>query len=556
VDQWKRDRTAKEVKTLSETRPKAKRGTRKIMVQRLLVGLWCLLPLFSHASHLRTTSTHIHLTTSQLEQVGCTDECTNKAIKLIKDRIEVNVIMTKFVREVLKTLRVPRDEARIRTNLARDDLLGYVGNVWKAIAAGDVEAAVTQQTTILERLEFEDRLGSTLNATEEKGPNFVKSRGLVGGPVPNYRCPSGASLAGAEMPDGSNICVPIAGDLGNLPLKCAGFDLVANSVLKTLGDTDFKALCEKNPGCEYERFEDNANPGLCLPRSNHIDANGVPVVDDDRTIGIVGGLIADKECASGYARAGTFDPKRHKQHQCVDKDEVKKHPLSTQEAATALGKSQGKTLVGTVTQTEHPKTCSKRHAARLHGVSQVATAIRMKRIDCNQFSSTEAEDKAAEKKVCCDDPVPLTDKQRKMKKCQKELVKLIQRKESMDQDISSCALLLHNSKCDTISPERRCGKKPWCSSKQVDLMVRVAQGTDADCCSSYTCVAKGFSDGREKLAKGPAEHTTSTCPDFSGVSPLKSLIASGVGQKAIKAYKVVCVAVKGCVYIEESNTCV
>ena len=119
--------------------------------------------------HLRT-STHlsaIHLTQAQLEKVGCKAECTTKAIQLIKERVGLNLILTTFVDEVLHTIQVPRAEARIRTNLARDDLLGYVGNVWKAIAAGDVESAVTQQTTILERLEFEQRLDAMAKAKSQ-----------------------------------------------------------------------------------------------------------------------------------------------------------------------------------------------------------------------------------------------------------------------------------------------------------------------------------------------------------------------------------------------------
>ena len=110
-------------------------------------ALLLLFPLLSISSHLRT-STDNPVSASQLEKVGCHNECAKKAIQLLKERIELNVLFKKFITAVEQTVKVPRAEARIRTNLARDDLLGYVGRVWKAIAAGDVESAVTQQTSV------------------------------------------------------------------------------------------------------------------------------------------------------------------------------------------------------------------------------------------------------------------------------------------------------------------------------------------------------------------------------------------------------------------------
>ena len=50
--------------------------------------------------------------------------------------------------------------------------------------------------------------------------------------------------------------------------------------------------------------------------------------------------------------------------------------------------------------------------------------------------------------------------------------------------------------------------------------------------------------------------TESICPDFSAVSPLPSLEVSGVGKDVLAAYKVACLTVKGCMYIDEFNTCV
>jgi hypothetical protein len=541
------------------------------MFQFLSLLILQFLPLFSLSSNLRTAQ--IHLTRSQLEKVGCHTECANKAIKLIHDRIDMNVLLTKFVREVIHTLHVPRDEARLRTNLARDDLLGYLGNVWKAIAIGDVESAVTQQTSILDKLEFEKRLDGMMNTTMEKGPNFVEPRGLIGGPVPNYRCASGASLAGAMMPNGHNICIPLKGNLNNLPIKCSRFGMVPNSVLKTLGDKDFKEMCEKNSDCEYIRFVDDEQPGLCLAKSNHMDMHGLPIVDDDQKIDIVGGIITDEDCESGYARAGTFNPKRGKPH-CVDKNDVKK-PLLTQDAANTLSDQlKNKKVFSKIKNTEERTVCTRRHQARLFGVGQLSTMIRVKRVDCDALSTLSSKSEvnntpksdvattttngSDNDKKCCDEPTELTNNERKLNKCKKELISMIQRKEAMDQDISSCTLMLHNSQCDTISPERKCGKKPWCTSKQVDLLVRVADHTLKDCCNSYKCISKGFGDGREKMVvPPPLKHTTAACPDFSSVSPLKSLQASGVGEEGLAvAYKAACTAVKGCVYIEESNTCV
>ena len=541
---------------------KGKRITILTFIAKMFV---CLVALFRfllialpfvYSSNLR----QIRLSKAQLEKVGCQHECATKAIQLLTERVELNRVFIKFVDAVEHTIQVPRAEARIRTNLARDDLLGYVGRVWKAIAAGDVESAVSQQTSILERLEFTQRLDDMMNTTLETGPKLALPRGLVGGPVPNYRCTSGASLAGAMMPDGTSVCLPVSGFLDNVPIKCALFGMVPNSVLKTLGDSDFKQLCEKKTDCEYVRFQDDDQPGFCLAKTNHITTEGLPIVDDDTTTRIVGGLLRDVKCPSGYARAGTFDPQRVGPH-CVNQKEVKT-AVSTQAAARLLesdgSKSDTKMLIGQITNTDTRKICTKRHQARLFGISQLSASIRSKRTDCTNLRKTAPSSAGTKttKKGCCDAPSETSKEERIALACEKELISMLQHKEAMDQDISACTLMLHNSQCDTISPERKCGKKPWCSAKQVDLLVRVAEGTVADCCSSYKCIAKGFPDGREKLNSPPPLRTTSTCPDFSIVSPLKSLEASGVVKEALVAYKTACVSVKGCVYIDESNTCV
>jgi hypothetical protein len=518
-------------------------------------ALLLLFPLLSISSHLRT-STDNPVSASQLEKVGCHNECAKKAIQLLKERIELNVLFKKFITAVEQTVKVPRAEARIRTNLARDDLLGYVGRVWKAIAAGDVESAVTQQTSILESLEFTQRLDVMINTTLEQGPNLALPRGIVGGPVPNYRCTSGASLSGAIMPDGSSVCLPVTGFVGNVPVKCALFGMVPNSVLKTLGDSDFKTLCEQKSDCEYLKFQDDGQPGFCLAKTHHLRPNGLPLVDNDQKSRIVGGLIRDVKCTSGYARAGTFNPKRAGPH-CVDEKDVKNHQTSREAARLLSDDSDKKTLVGTVVGTEDRRTCTVRHSARLFGVGQLSASIRAKRTDCTNLRDLVPVTSATvAKKPCCDPPAEASSEERQALKCEKELVNMLQQKEAMDQDISACTLMLHNSQCDTISPERRCGKKPWCSSKQVDVLVRVAAGSVEDCCSSYKCIARGFSDGREKIMAPASLHTTSQCPDFSAVSPLKSLEASGVTLEVLKAYKNACVAVDGCVYITKSNTCV
>ena len=68
--------------------------------------------------------------------------------------------------------------------------------------------------------------------------------------------------------------------------------------------------------CEYIRFRNDNVPGLCLPISNHIGEDGTPVAFSHR-MHLVGGVIKDIYCKSGYARAGTYDPSR-KGPKCVN----------------------------------------------------------------------------------------------------------------------------------------------------------------------------------------------------------------------------------------------
>ena len=544
--------------------------------------LLLLLPATSQASNLRTGTTTepvFKLTAAELEKVGCQDECADKAKKLLIERLELNEVFHKFVQAVDKTLHVPHAEARIRTNLARDDLLGYVGNVWSAIAAGDVESAVTQQASIMERLEFAKRIDDMMNKTMAAGPNLALPRGLVGGPVPNRRCLSGVSLAGAIHPDGSSVCLPVAGFINNLPIKCALFGMVPNSVLKTLGDKDFKQLCETKPDCEYIRFQDDGKPGFCLARSNHLDQEGKYAISDESNeiFFVVGGLKKDNKCDSGYARAGTFDPVRKGPH-CVDKKEA---DVSREDAAKKLGANietvvDGKRKIqkkekrfvvegGNKNAAEDLFICTRRHQARLFGVSQLASGVRALRVECEAkrgistalVGNIDTNTTTTTKEKCCDPPSVKTKEEREALACEKELVGMIQRKEAMDQDISACALTVHNGECDTLSPELQCGRKPWCKSNtQVSYFARAAEGTATDCCSSYKCLARGFSDGREKMMSPESLKTESICPDFSAVSPLPSLEVSGVGKDVLAAYKVACLTVKGCMYIDEFNTCV
>ena len=200
------------------------------------------------ASLLETSSKtrSIHLTPEQLAKVGCEKRCAAKAAKYIKNRIELEDLLVRFVKEVKTTLHAPFDRSNSKTSRVRDDLLGYVGRVWTAIASGDVESAVTEQTSILEKLEFFRRIQAMMNSTIVPGPELALPRGLVGGPVPNRRCLSGAMLAGATMPNGAPVCLPVTGFLDSVPIKCANFGLVPNTVLKTLGDKDFGDLCQKS----------------------------------------------------------------------------------------------------------------------------------------------------------------------------------------------------------------------------------------------------------------------------------------------------------------------
>jgi hypothetical protein len=516
-----------------------------------------------------------------LAKVGCSKRCAAKAAKYIKDRIELEDLLVRFVKEVKSTLHAPFEQANSKTSRVRDDLLGYVGRVWTTIASGDIESAVTEQTSILEKLEFFRRIQAMMNNTIVPGPELALPRGLIGGPVPNRRCLSGAMLAGATMPNGAPVCLPVTGFLDSLPVKCADFGLVPNTVLKTLGDKDFGNLCKKSGGgghCEYIRFRDDGNPGLCLPLSSHIKSDGTPLTLSSE-LHLVGGVVEDAGCKSGYARAGTFDPSRSGPH-CVNGPKRLNNPgvrgigsvamskeskvgdstvMSKQEASVLRGGDDAG-MTSTMPGMEARKSCTRRHDARLHGIEALKAQIRATRTECNKLKAAFREkfgDKTKKKKKACCDPLPeSTEEERDIRSCEAAMVKMIQRREAMNEDITTCALELHNSQCDTISPERRCGKKPWCTEKQVDLLSRVAEGTPEDCCNSYSCVSLGFGDGKENMIEPPALKTMSACPDFSSVSPLKSLKTAGVGEEILKAYGVACRAVEGCLYLARSNTCV
>lgn len=412
-----------------------------------------------------------------------------------------------------------------------------------------------------------------MNNTIVPGHNLALPRGLVGGPVPNRRCISGAMLAGATMPSGAPVCFPVTGFIDNIPVKCANFGLVPDSVLKTLGDKDFAEMCKKSGGgghCEYIRFRNDNNPGLCLPISNHIKEDGTPAVLP-KQMHLVGGIVRDIDCVSGYARAGTFDPSR-KGPKCVNELNNKEKngmrhegsrgdntAMTKQEAAIGLG-GESAGVTSKMPRQESRQTCTQRHEARLFGVNELKSLIRATRSECNRFKSVlhdKSGGKEQKKKKACCDPLPdMSEEEHNVRSCESAMVKMIQRREAMDQDISSCTLELHNSQCDTISPERRCGAKPWCNSNQVDLLSRVAEGTPTDCCNSYSCVARGFGDGKENMIEPPVLATKSVCPDFSSVSPLDSLRAAGVGEDSLKAYESACHAVEGCLYLPRSNTCV
>jgi hypothetical protein len=330
--------------------------------------------------------------------------------------------------------------------------------------------------------------------------------------------------------------------------------------------------------CEYIRFRDDGNPGLCLPLSSHVKPDGTPLTLSN-DLHLVGGVIEDTGCESGYARAGTFDLSRSGPH-CVNGPKKLNSPgvrgsgsvamskeskvgdssvMSKQEASVLQGGDEAG-MTSTMPGTEARKSCTRRHEARLFGIEALKSQIRATRTECDKLKASFREkfgDKKKKKKKACCDPLPEpTDKEREIRSCESAMVKMIQRREAMNEDITTCSLELHNSQCDTISPERRCGKKPWCTETQVDLLSRVAEGTPADCCNSYSCVAKGFGNGKENMIQPPALHTKSTCPDYSAVSPLVSLKAAGVGTDTLKAYGAACRAVEGCVYLPRSNTCV
>lgn len=483
-------------------------------------------------------SAAIPLTREQLEHVQCLDDCAVKALEMIRERRELAETLSSFVQRVNSTLHIPRRFANKRSQLVRDDMLGFVARVWRHIAAGDIKAAVDQQSTVLDKLEFVIRMQELMEKATVRGKAFQGERGLVGGPVYNSRCLSGASLAGAVMPSGAPACMPVDGFVANGPISCASFEFVPNSVMKTLGDKDFARICEEVADCKYYRIVSDGYPGMCLPRVEYADdTSDKPIRQTEEETAalkmpLLGGAIRDSGCDSGFARAGLAGGKR-----CIQQEDLS---LTPQQAAAKINAASTASAAVKAPVAKDRSKCIRTHRARLQAIIDLRSALENSESRCAKLKNSPADAAhAAEVRLCEQSVQALT----KMLEAQKK-------------EVSECTVQLHTDKCDMLTPEPRCGKKPWCASAQVDVLVRLAAGTDADCCNTYSCLSRGFSDGSEKEVIFTPLQTSNTCPDFSEVAPLAHLKQQGVSQYALKGYRLVCERTPGCLYLQSSNTCV
>ena len=478
---------------------------------------------------------------AKLKQLGCKLKCTRGARILTAEKSQAAKLFVKFVHTAHAALEQPTNASLTHTNAIKEDVLFYIKDVWQKMAQFDVQMNVQRYAAIVDSMDFEARIKKLMTLFVE-GPNHY-ARGLIGGPFTNSKCMSGVALAGAIDPTtGNALCIPVLGPV--VPkVQCANFAMVPNSVLTTLSPAEMRNMCHQTRECDYIDYEQNGNVGLCVPKT------------------------------ASTVHMGAHERKTLKLWQHVRQMKIRmamKMPPPSPAAIDRQMKNQSASNAASnvtevvVSNPESPanvqlrKDCRRMHEARITAIEKIHLVVKSKRIECRDLK-LEWKDEPERPHNCSDCQPPLKDSKKKTSylSCERQIITLLTKKAEIQKDLSQCTAKLHKYKCDVVDTRIQCPQKPFCSAGEVDFFSRMSAGTTADCCNTYTCIQRGFGGNEfgEGLVTQPLP-TSSKCPDFSSVSPLAALRKAKVSSTVLEWYEKLCVRVPGCMYLQETNTCV
>ena len=516
-------------------------------------------PAWSRSKPPTTKEMKMKILEEKLAKLGCKLKCTRGARLLTREKSKAATEFVRFVHYAHDTLHAPTNASLTHANALRQDVMFYLSDVWQQLAEAEVASTIDKKSAILDSMDFESRIRGFMKILREGRTHY--QRGLVGGAVMDYKCMSGAALAGAVNPvNGGPICIPVLGHVQH-KVQCANFAMVPNSVLKSLSPKEFVKICESMPRCKYFDVEGDGSVGLCVARPENT------VVLKAKKI------VTQKLWERVYAmkRKMQFRKPQVNARQLQDKVLANR----TKEEAKEMDNVTDAETNKTVNQTElalqrkidlDPESaknvgkrqhCSKMHEARMVTLEQISFELKKKRKQCLELKYSWKNEKMPKKVKCCEPPRAATVGKKAYFACERKIIKLLTLKKEIERDLAKCTKILHEYKCDVIYTKHQCPQKPFCRGDQVDFFRYMAEGSKKDCCNEYTCIQKGFGADISSggLALRPMK-TKNKCPDYSAVSSLETLMKHGISTDILRWYGTLCEKVDGCMYIKDTNTCV
>jgi hypothetical protein len=518
-------------------------------------------PKWSRAKPPSTEKMKMKILEEKLAKLGCKLKCTRGAKLLTREKSKAAQQFVKFVHFAHETLQSPTNASLTHANALKQDIMFYVSDVWQQLAEAEVASTIDRKTAILDSMDFESRIRGLMTMLKE-GPTHYK-RGLVGGAVMDYKCMSGAALAGAVNPvNGGPICIPVLGHVVH-KVQCANFAMVPNGVLKTLSPNEFVKICESMAHCQYLDVESDGSIGLCVAKpENKVTLGAKEVVTQklwERVYAMKRRMQYHKPTANATTLAKKIASNRTKQED--GEEDVKTSTVAKGNVSNTV--VVNKTQLAMELDPESSKNagmrthCSKMHEARMVTLEQIAFELKKKRKECLQLKYSWKNEKTPKKVKCCEPPLSPTQRKTKYITCERKIIKLLTLKKEIERDLAKCTKVLHEYKCDVIYTMNQCPQKPFCRGDQVDFFRYMAEGSKKDCCNEYTCIQKGY--GADISSGGMAlrpMNTKNKCPDYSAVSSLETLMKHGITTDILRWYGTLCEKVDGCMYIKATNTCV
>jgi hypothetical protein len=518
-------------------------------------------PKWSRAKPPTTDKMKMKILEEKLAKLGCKLKCTRGARLLTREKSKAAEQFVKFVHFAHETLEAPTNASLAHANALKQDVMFYVSDVWQQLAEAEVASTIDKKVAILDSMDFEARIRGFMKLLKE-GPSHYQ-RGLVGGAVMDYKCMSGAALAGAVNPvNGGPICIPVLGHVQH-KVQCANFAMVPNGVLKTLSPNEFVKICESMSHCQYVDVEKDGSIGICVAKpENKVVLGAKKMVTQklwERVYAMKKKMQFRKPILGKAALVNKINANKTKEDKDDDVQVVQGSRRNTTSKAAVVNATQRAIDL----DPESSKNigirlhCSKMHEARMVSLEQISFEMKKKRKECLALKNSWKSEKTPKKVKCCEPPLSATQRKTKYFECERKIISLLTLKKEIERDLAKCTKVLHEYKCDVIYTMNQCPQKPFCRGDQVDFFRYMAEGSKKDCCNEYTCIQKGY--GADISSGGLAlrpMNTKNKCPDYSAVSSLETLMKHGITTDILRWYGTLCEKVDGCMYIKETNTCV